>query len=311
MRYSVTKPALIALLTMLPSFAMAQNPQNLPPDFGTPQRSAKLASSAGFIEILGIKLGMPAETALSILKSNNPTARITFARTNDYESAWIQNLPRTDPSRQFVYEIDVEPARMPPGDRITVGLTVPPSKQVVHAISRVSLLPASVAITNVVEGLRKKYGPETAGPGFKWGGLSLFDGSSKMLVWVFDTEGGRVPLQKVADHMNSCPTVQMGGMGEPDVAIRRSATSDERSWSPGKISAPCYPYVVLTAEILSDGVTQPGLSGATRQFILSTYDWPLIISSANAFYAFLDQSAQRAAAQAAQQAQQRGKDIKY
>src|SRR5512146_59757 len=106
----------VALIAALASIAGAQTSQNLPVDFATPQRSAKLASSAGFVDILGIKLGMPAETALSILKANNSTSRITFQRTNDYEAAWIQNLPRTDPSRQFVSEIDVEPARMP-GDR--------------------------------------------------------------------------------------------------------------------------------------------------------------------------------------------------
>lgn len=299
-----------AIIAALAPLAGAQNSQNLPPDFGTPQRSAKLAASAGFIDILGIKLGMLAETAMSILKTNYPTARITFDRTTDYEAAWISNLPRTDPARQFVSEIDLEPAQMPPGDKINLGITVPPSRQVVHSISRLSVLPAPVAITNIVEGLRRKYGPETAGPDFKWRSLTLFDGSSKTFTWVFDTEGRRVPLEKVADNMNSCIASAMGGMGKPDVSIRRSKF-DDRAWSPEKISSPCYPYVVLTAMISVDGAVQPGLNGTSRSFSVTAFDWPLVINSANAFYAFLDQSAQKAAAQAQQQAQQRGKDIKY
>jgi hypothetical protein len=296
----------VTMIAGLASLAGAQTHQNLPPDFGTPERSARLAASAGFIDILGIKLGMPAETAMSILKANDPTARITFVRTADYESAWIQNLPRTDPSRQFVSEIDLEPARMPPGDRLNIGLTIPPSKQVVHGITRTSLLAAPVAIANIVEGLRKKYGPETAGPGFKWRGLTLFDGSAKTLIWMFDTEGRRVPVEKVSDNINSCVTTGMGGMGAPEVSVH-----GDRAWAPDKINNQCYPYVVLAAVIQIEGAPQPGLNGASRSFTVTAFDWPLLISSANAFYAFLDQSAQRDALKAQQQAQQRGKDIKY
>ena len=291
----------------LASVAGAQTPQNLPADFATPQRSARLAASAGFIDILGIKLGMPAETAMSILKANSPTARITFTRTNDYESAWIQNLPRTDPGRQFVSEIDVEPARMP-GDRINLGITIPPSKQVVHGISRTSELAAPVAIINIVEGLRKKYGPETAGPDFKWRSLYPFDGTSKTFLWIFDTEGKRVPLEKVANTnwITNCAMGAFGGMGAPQVSIH-----EPRAYSTRNPSNECYAYVLLAALIQTDGVGQPGLNGATRSFTVSAYDWPLIINNANTFYAFLDQSAQRDALRAQQQAQQRGKDIKY
>jgi hypothetical protein len=300
----------LTVITALASFAGAQNPQTLPSDFGTTQRSARLAASAGFIDILGIKLGMPAETALSILKTNNPTARITFQRTSDYESAWIQDLPRTDPSHQFVNEIDLEPARMP-GDRIRIGLSIPPSKQVVHSIERTSALPTPVAIVNIVDGLRKKYGPETAGPDFKWATMSPFDGTTKTLVWIFDTEGRRVSIETVGGkNMSTCASTGANGMGAPDIKIRQFK-SDDRTYSRESIiNSACYPYVILTAVINADGY-QPGLNGTARYFTLSTFDWPLVINGANAFYAFVDQSGQRAAAQAQQQAQQRGKDIKY
>lgn len=303
---------IVAMSAALASFAGAQTKPNLPPDFGTSLRSARLAASAGFIDILGIKLGMPAEPALSILKTNNPTARITFQRTSDYESAWIQDLPRTDPSHQFVNEIDVEPARMPPGDRIRIGLSIPPSKQVVHSIERTSVLPAPVAIVNIVEGLRKKYGPETAGPDFKWDTMSPFDGTTKKLVWIFDTEGRRVPIQMVGGkNMSTCASISANGMGVPDVTFHRLGSTD-RAFAGQSIfiNSPCYQYVILTAVINADGY-QPGLNGTAQYFTLSTFDWPLVINSANAFYAFVDQSAQRSAAQAQQQAQQRGKDIKY
>lgn len=135
---------------------------------------------------------------------------------------------------------------------------------------------------------------------------SFFDGSSKTLIWIFDTEGRRIPVETVADNINSCATFVMGGMGAPEVTIRPG-----RPWSPDAIASPCYRYVILSAVIMTEGAVQPGLNGATRSFIVSTFDWPLVISSANAFYAFLDQNAQHAAAQARQQAQQRGKDIEH
>lgn len=303
----VRKAATVAILITLACFANAQTSQNLPPDFATPQRSAKLAASAGFIDILGIKLGMPAETALSILKSDNPTAKITFNRTNDYESAWIENLPRTDPSRQFVSEIDLEPARMP-GDRINLGLTIPPSKQVVQAVARTSVLAAPVAMANIVAGLRKKYGPETAGPDFKWRSLTPFDGSSKIFLWIFDAEGRRVSLQPIANTnwITNCQTGVIGGMGTPEVSI-----------NPGHYLATdisfnsCESYIIVTALLQSAGPAQNGINGDASSFTVSAFDWPLIINNANTFYAFLEQSARRDAIKAQQQAQQRGKDIKY
>lgn len=307
MKIFFRKAMLAAVLTSLSPVAICQNPQSLSSDFATPERSANLTASAGFLEVLGIKLGMPAETALSILKSNNPTARITFQRTNDYQTAWIENLPRTDPSRQFVSEIDLEPARMP-GDRINIGLTIPPSKQVVQGIARTTVLSAPVAVANIVAGLRKKYGPETAGPGFKWRGLTPFDGSSKTLIWIFETDGSRVPIDRLANTnaITSCPMGAFGGMGAPEVSIQPT-----RAYMTTGAVTPCYSYVIVTALIQTGGATQYGLNGDATSFVVTAFDWPLIINNAKTFYAFLDQSAQRDAMKAQQQAQQRGKDIKY
>jgi hypothetical protein len=303
----VRNAAVTVILTIVACVANAQSPQNPPPDFATPQRSAKLAASAGFLDILGIKLGMPAETALSILKTNNPTAKITFSRTNDYESAWIENLPRTDPSREFVSEIDVVPARTP-GDTINLGLTIPPSKQVVQAVARTSGFAAPVAMANIVAGLRKKYGPETAGPDFKWRGLTPFDGSSKIFLWIFDAEGRRVPLQPIANTnwITNCQMGAAGGMGTPEVSINPSHyLATDLAFNP------CEAYIIVTALLQSAGPAQDGINGDASSFTVSAYDWPLIINNANTFYAFLDQSARRDAMKAQQQAQQRGKDIKY
>src|ERR1700756_4971305 len=145
---------LIASTVFVGIAAIIVKAQNLPPNFGTPQGTNALAASAGFIDILGIKLGMPAEQALATLKANYPSSKISLARTADYESAWY-NVERENPSHKWVFKIDVDPNG--PGDKISVGLSLPPSTQVVHAVGRESFLKEPVAVENIVAGLRKKY----------------------------------------------------------------------------------------------------------------------------------------------------------
>jgi hypothetical protein len=160
---------LIASSLLVAAAAIIVKAQNLPPNFGTPQGTNALAASAGFVDILGIKLGMPAEEALATLKASYPASKITLARTPDYESAWY-TVERENPSHKWVHEIDVDPNG--PGDKISVGLSLPPSKQVVHSISRATFLKEAVAVENIVAALRKKYGPETYGVDYRMGGIT-------------------------------------------------------------------------------------------------------------------------------------------
>lgn len=283
--------------------------QNLPPDFGTPQATARLAASSPQIDILGLKLGMSAESALATLKAAYPTSRITFDRTIDYRSAWISNLPRVDPNRQFVTVIHVEPTAMQQ-DRVYVGLTIPPSKQVVHSISRETILQAPVAIENIVAGLRKKYGMETLGIDYKPIGMAIFDGATKTLVWAYDEHGRPLSAQAIPKDRSGCAEGTVGGMNAPAVQILHTGT-DSRPFAAETVKGnACNGMVVMTAMIVPDNAG-PGLRGSTRYFSLTVYDYPMIANNANAFYAFLDQNARQEAMRAEQDAKQRGGDIKY
>jgi hypothetical protein len=288
--------------------------QSTSPDFGTPQGTARLASTAGFLDILGIKLGMPAETAMGILKANYPTAKITLGRRNDYRMTYITGLPREDPSKQWAYEIDLEPAILPGNDRLMIGISMPPNKQVVHSISRTAVLKAPAAVENIVAGLRKKYGIETAGVDWRFQSLSLFDGSAKTLVWIYDTQGKQLSLDAVGNvlqkNSDGCAVSGSGGMGAPSFEIRRG-NGDGRLYARDVIkNSACHDYAILTALIQTEGPSQ-GLSGMTTSFTLTAWHWPLISSGAVAYYSFLDQMAQAAANRAAEEAKQRGTDVKY
>jgi hypothetical protein len=103
-----TRKLLVASSVLVATAAILVKAQNLPLNFGTPEGTNALAASAGFLDILEIKLGMPAEAALAALKKNYPASRITLARTGDYESVWY-TVERENPSHQWVYKIDVDP----------------------------------------------------------------------------------------------------------------------------------------------------------------------------------------------------------
>lgn len=64
---------LASFVLMLPSpvtFGAQPNYDPLKPsaEFGTPEATAKIAARAGFLDVVGIKLGMPAKAALDVAK---------------------------------------------------------------------------------------------------------------------------------------------------------------------------------------------------------------------------------------------------
>jgi hypothetical protein len=284
--------------------AIVLHAQNLPPNFGTPQGTNALATSAGFIDILGIKLGMPAEQALATLKGNYPASKITLERTRDYESAWY-NLERDNPSHQWVFRIDVDSNGI--GDKISIGLSLPPNKQVVHAISRETFLKEPVAVENIVAGLRKKYGQETYGVDYRMGeSLTIFDGAAKNLLWIYDAQGSRVKPAAVTKNAQMCLVSGTGDMGAAQLTV-----TNGRPYQPDTLSNnPCMSLVVLNVSIQTVSPTQ-GITGQARSFQVTAYDWPLITSGANALYTFLDQGARDLAAKQAADAKKRGGDVKY
>jgi len=279
--------------------------QDLPADFGTAQGTERLAASAGFIDVLDIKLGMPAESALARLKANNPTSKITFSRARDYETTWRNNSLPEDPKRKWVLQIDVEPSGGV-GDRIAVGLSLPPGKQVVDGVSRSTFFKDPVAVQNIVAGLRKKYGQETVGPGFRFGTMTLFDGADKIFIWIFDLQGNQMNSDVVAKRTDGCAVGL--SMGTVDNTIR---TSDWRAYGRDRLkNNPCEAYVILTARILALNAP-PGINGMATSLEVVAFDWPLFNSSVTALYGFLDQRARELKNKEIQDANKRGGDVKY
>jgi hypothetical protein len=144
--------------------------------------------------------------------------------------------------------------------------------------------------------------------------MSVFDGSSKTLVWIYGTQGRQLGLDSVGNVLqkasDGCAVSGSGGMGAPAFEVGRG-NSDGRMYARDMMkNSACHDYVILTAMIQTEGPSH-GLSGMTTSFTLTAWHWPLISSGAIAYYSFLDQMAQAAANRASEEAKRRGTDVKY
>ncbi len=152
-------------------------------DCCTPAITAKIAAAAGYVDIVGIKLGMPAQQALDLIKADNPAFN-TLLDKRDVDLQFATTRVRSDgPKKQWVFAIQSTTAPNETGgaESIQADLTLPPTTQVIEYLSRGVTFPknATPTVDNVIAGLKKKYGAPT------W---SQPIGSPE-LHWVFDAQG--------------------------------------------------------------------------------------------------------------------------
>jgi hypothetical protein len=67
----------------------------------TPDMTAKIATTGPSLDIVGIKLGMPAPAAVSMIKSILPKGTISVAGSADYERAYWADKPQDDPNPDY------------------------------------------------------------------------------------------------------------------------------------------------------------------------------------------------------------------
>jgi hypothetical protein len=132
--------------------------------------SPPAANGAGLPDVLGIRVGIPAQEAYNLLKARYPRAHMGIGH---YVIAGVTDKP-------VPLIIAVDARESDPPEVITLWLTIPPSKQVVWAIGREVEYDRSKPLlkNTVLAGLRQKYGPET-------------DSSVRQNFWAFDEQGRR------------------------------------------------------------------------------------------------------------------------
>jgi hypothetical protein len=135
---------------------------------GQQQVTGAPAHSAALPDIIGIRPGMPAQEAYSILKLHYPRAQTGIGQYTD-------NGEKSIPVLIAVYDNAKYPS-----ETVTVWLTTPPNKQVVVAVGRTMLYDGHEPLlrANVLENLRQKYGHE-------------MDSTTVVTYWAFDEQGNR------------------------------------------------------------------------------------------------------------------------
>ena len=127
-------------------------------------------------DLVGIRPGMPAQEAYTILKARNANIKIGMGQApipgfGDKPVVTEMRAQVTDPAAP---------------ETITVWLTIPPTKQVVFAVGRLLEYDPNQPLlrSKIMESLREKYGTET-------------DAGNWQAFWGFDEHGGRPEMVRL------------------------------------------------------------------------------------------------------------------
>lgn len=167
----------------------------VPPDFGTPQGTARIAKSAGFLDVVGIKPGMGMKEALSALNSHRSDLIVQPLKLGGYE-------PSPGVSVTPVVMAQADTRRSKTIEKISLEFTYSPSDSYLWSVTRDIGFVQGEAPTRdtILADLRKKYGPE-----------SFMQQGSYRPVWLFDAQGKPVAGQGATDIYNKCLALWTGG----------------------------------------------------------------------------------------------------
>jgi hypothetical protein len=192
--------------------------------------TAKIAASAGYADIAGVKLGMPVAEAVAALKKYNAKFKIeafVWPPTAVIPSDFTHLLP-TELVHLLLAREGLERTGMVEPEIIEVDLTPYPNAPVVYEVSRhLRWKPGTgPSMSNVVASLRQKYGPET-GPTSK-ASFSSDTSSIRELYWAYDGQGRFLSFAQLMPHVLSSTQLE---------AMRRTG------YDPGGIDAGCHSEV--------------------------------------------------------------------
>ncbi|HKY71498.1 MAG TPA: hypothetical protein VJL88_06220 [Nitrospira sp.] len=261
----------------------------------TPEATAKMAASAGFVDVVGVKPGMTADQAMAALKAANGKfkSELIYSPARWDYLARLTDDSRADPTKLLVIGLQANApfiGNIIP-ETIRLGLTTHPNQSFVYLVSRqISFQEGAMPTAeNVLAGLRKKYGPESfpvpaaTAEGFP------------DLRWVWDTKGQLVggPIGKAV--AQSCGQ-RSAAVEMPDISGTATNLKKEGNTLvgqngitfPGDPSKPylhCEDWVVLRVALSKPIITSPLVSGMES----TLWHLPLYVSGLNATYSWIDQ----------------------
>lgn len=158
-------------------------------EFGTPEATAKIAGQAGFIDVIGVKLGTPLKAALDALRQHNPNLTMEPLTMLPYEA-----LPGVVMTPEYVSKKYTNTSGP---EKETVGLlvTTAPSEPFVWGMWREVWYEKEEnrpTVDTILAGLKQKYGPES------------YKDVGTRLIWMYDAQGKQVPEAKAKEILTKC-----------------------------------------------------------------------------------------------------------
>jgi hypothetical protein len=233
----------------LPGEAVQPNydPPQPSSEFGTPEATAKIAAKAGFLDVVGVKLGMTQKDALAAVKSHNAAIVLEPKSKIEYEA-----LPGVVLVPVLASTLNVSKPSDPTIEYMGLLLTFSPNDAFVYGVWRdvqFSRLENRPTVDYILTGLRKKYGPESMK-------------EDALLIWLFDGQRQQVMGARALDIWKKCANLWMVG-AEYDLGhIQRQVTrgyyveSDGRDYYGGV----CHTHSLVQARYLAGqdpGASQP------------------------------------------------------
>ena len=158
-------------------------------DFGTPDATAKIAAKAGFVDVVGVKLGTPLKAVLDTLKTHNPNLTMEPLAMPSYEA-----LPGVVMTPLLTSKKNTNTSSNEEKEYVGLLVTEAPSEPFVWGMWRevsYEKEESRPTVETITAGLRKKYGQESVNGGIR-------------LIWMYDIQGQQVPTAKANEIMSKC-----------------------------------------------------------------------------------------------------------
>lgn len=184
-------------------------------DFGTPEATAKIAAKAGFVDVVGVKLGMPLKAALDLLKAHNGNLVMEPVTIPPYEA-----LPGVAMNPLLASKKNTNTPSSQEKEYVGLLVTMAPSEPFVWGMWRevsYEKEESRPTIETIMAGLRKKYGQE-----------SIKDVGTR-LIWMYDAQGQQVMKAKADEILTKCVSSGWWAWVRPEANCTR-AISIGRSW---------------------------------------------------------------------------------
>jgi hypothetical protein len=257
-------------------------------DCCSPEALKKIAASVGFVDIVGIKLGMTPEQATAVIRAYKPTLKIEVLNTRLFH-------PGSDQFLRVPHYISAqEPSNSQKGyEYIILEFTQPPSPPLVSKIERHVAMPVGqpVMASSMLESLRKKYGQDNFS-------------TSDARAWIYDLSGKLpVRLPKTAVYC-ATPSELALGTGDPQADYGElSVDTTARYIGEGNLNIlDCVPYVAVVARPVGEGVAP---NTQLIQLIVTLQSEALVYNSTKATYNWLKAEADAKAKEQADTAKSR------